>query len=100
MSTREFTRHRTDISVNFTMETMIGEHHHYLKNVGRGGLCFEALGRIQPGTNPRICTPFSDEPCNIGSKIAWCRKDRGGYYLMGVEFNESLSETAINKFEG
>lgn len=97
MQNRKFTRHPTDISIKFMMETMIGEHHHYLKDAGRGGLCFESHGWIQPGTNLRICIPFSDEPCNTGGKIAWCRKDDCGYYLMGVEFNKSVSETDIKK---
>ena len=96
MQTREFTRYPTDNLVKFTMETMIGEHHHHLKNAGRGGLCLEAHGWIQPGTNLRICIPFSSEPCNTSGKIAWCRKDHNGYYLVGVEFNKSISETAIN----
>ena len=99
MYTRNFTRYPTDISVKFTMEGMIGEHHAQLKNAGGGGLCFEAHGRIQPGTNLRICIPFSDEPCRTRGKLAWCRKDRNGYYLMGVKFIQSLSETAINKLE-
>ena len=79
------------------METMIGEHHHYLKNAGKGGLCFEANGWIQQGTNLQICIPFSDGPYKTYGKIVWCRKNDCGYYLMGVEFGESVSETAINK---
>jgi hypothetical protein len=97
MYTREVTRYPTDIAVKFTMETLIGEHHHYLKNAGRGGLCFEAHGWIQPGTNLRICIPFSDELCNTCGKIAWCRKDHDGYYLMGVKFEKCVRVNAINK---
>ena len=95
MNTRNFTRYPTDISVKFIIEGVIGEHHAQLKNAGGGGLCFEALGWIQPGTDLRICIPHSDEPCNTDGKLAWCRKDRNGYYLMGVKFNNSLSATAI-----
>lgn len=97
MYTREFARHSTDISIKFTMGTMIGEHHHYLKNAGKGGLCFEANGWIKQGTKLQICIPFSDEPYKTCGKIAWCRRGDCGYYLMGVKFEESVSETAINK---
>ncbi|MCB1758240.1 MAG: PilZ domain-containing protein [Gammaproteobacteria bacterium] len=95
MQLRQFERRSTDIPIRFKLQNMVGEHEHTLKNVSRGGLCFRACGWVSPGIDIQICIPFSDKPCNLGGRVAWCRKAEMGQYETGIIFNQELSQTAL-----
>ena len=99
MRIRQFERHPTDIPFKFKLNSMIGEHEHILKDISQGGLCFRALGGIHPGTSMCICIPFSQDPCRLSGKIAWCRKAEQGQYEMGIKFEQNMQTSALQQID-
>jgi len=99
MRIRQFERHPTDIPFKFKLNSMIGEHEHILKDISQGGLCFRALGGIPPGTSMCICIPFSQDPCRLSGKIAWCRKAEQGQYEMGIKFEQNMQTSALQQID-
>jgi len=97
MQERRFIRYASDIPIKFVVSNMVGEHHHLLKDAGCGGVCFHAGGWIEPGTDIKVCIPFSDEACNADGKVAWCRKDDKGLYLVGIAFDQRVGESAMRE---
>ena len=95
MQARKFTRFLTDAPISFTINGMIGEHQHYLKDSSQGGLCIKSLGCIKPGTQLNISIPFSDEIRSITGKITWCLPLDDAQYLLGVEFKDIVTQSAI-----
>ena len=101
MQARKFTRFLTDAPISFAINGMIGEHQHYLKDSSQGGLCIKSLGCIKPGTQLNISIPFSDEIRSITGKITWCLPLDDAQYLLGVEFKDIVTQSAIvTKFLG
>lgn len=72
MQAWKFTRYPSESPISFVIDSIIGKHQHYLKDVGQGGLCFYALGCIEPDIHLNISILFSNEPLNTSGKIAWC----------------------------
>ncbi len=101
MQARKFTRNPTDAPVSFTINGMIGEHQHYLKDLSQGGLCIKSHGCIRPGTQLHISVPFFNETRSIRCKITWCLPLDDAQYLLGVEFENITAQSAIvSKFLG
>ena len=97
MQARKFTRYPTDTSISFVLDNMIGEHQLYLKDASQGGLCFNARGCIQLGTHLDIKMPVSDEELNAGGKITWCHPSDNGQCQLGIEFENLIKLSAIEK---
>ena len=97
MQKRRFLRFPSDIPIRCQISSMIGEHHHLLKDAGCGGLCFHASGWIEPGTRIKVCIPGSDAPCRASGKVAWCRKDEQGRFLMGIAFDHRIRRSDIRQ---
>jgi len=97
MERRRFTRYPSDIPIEFQAENMLGFHHHMLRDAGCGGLSFHAAGWIAPNTRLRICIPFGNSACNAWGKVAWCRKDSKGQFLVGIEFAQRVAAASIGQ---
>ncbi len=97
MQPRKYTRFPTDIPIKFSSGNMIGEHQVCLQNAGRGGLCLRGAGWLEPGTIINICIPFSDEPCKTSGRIAWCQPGQRGRYLVGIQFEDVVNQSAIEE---
>ena len=101
MQARKFTRYLTDAPVSFTINGMIGEHRHYLKDSSQGGLCIKSHGCIKPDTQVNISVPLVNETRCIRGKITWCLPLDDAQYLLGVEFEDITTQSAIvSKFLG
>ena len=101
MQARKFTRYPTDAPISFEINGMLGEHQHYLKDSSQGGLCIKSLGCIKPGTRLSISVPFSDGSRSISGKIMWCLPLDDSQYLLGVEFENIVTQSAlVSKFLG
>ena len=97
MHARKFTRYPTDTSVTFVIDSIMGEHQLYLKDAGQGGLCFNARGCIKPGTHLDIKIPLNDKGFDTVGKITWCQPLETGQCQVGIEFDESLTLSIIEK---
>ena len=95
MQARKFTRYPTDAPISFEINGMLGEHQHYLKDSSQGGLCIKSLGCIKPGTQLRFSVPFSDGTRSISGKIMWSLSLDDVQYLLGVEFENTMTQSAI-----
>jgi len=99
MQERKFNRYPTDVAISFKIDGMAGRHYHYLKDASQGGLCFNALGCIKSGTQLDIRIPFSGEYCKAHGKIAWCQPLENAQCLLGIQFDNSVSQTAIDQID-
>lgn len=97
MQNRKFTRYPADIAISFKIDGMAGRHHHYLRDAGQGGLCFNALGCIKQGTHLDIRIPFSGEYCQTNGKIVWCQPLGNAQCQLGIEFEKNVLQTAIDQ---
>ena len=101
LQNRKFIRYPSDAPISFVINDMMGEHQHYLKDSSQGGLCIKSLGCLKPKTQLRIRVPFSDEIHYINGKVIWCLPLDDAQYLLGVEFDDILTQSAIvGKFLG
>jgi len=96
MQSRRFTRYPTNSTVSLVIDHMAGEHQLFLKDASRGGLCFNARGCINSGTHLDIKLPMS-VPFNTQGKITWCKPSDTGQCLVGIEFEEKLTLSTIEK---
>ena len=97
MQARKFTRYPIDTSISFAIDNMIGEHQLYLKDASRGGLCFNARGCIQLGTDLNVKMPAVDGLHETKAKITWCQPSENGQCRLGVEFEQKLALSEIEK---
>ncbi|MCW8932964.1 MAG: PilZ domain-containing protein [Gammaproteobacteria bacterium] len=97
MQARKFTRYPTDKSISFVIDNMLGEHQIYLKDASQGGLCFNAQGCIQLGTHLHITMPVSSEKHCTKGKVSWCHPSDNGQCQLGIEFEERLNLSTIEK---
>ena len=101
MQARKFTRYPIDAPISFVIDGMIGEHQHYLKDSSQGGLCIKSHGCIKPDTQLSIKVPFSSETSYISGKVSWCLPLDDSQYLLGVEFENIVTQSAlVTKFLG
>lgn len=56
-----------------------------LRNVGRGGLCFDTAVALDPGCAIRVTIPLLGEQYEADGLVAWCRA-AGSRYEVGVRF--------------
>jgi hypothetical protein len=78
---------------------MVGVHHHILKDIGYGGLCFHAGGRIKSSSSIKVRIPFPSKPFQVSGKITWCRKGDHGQYLVGISFDHMVEEPVIKRIQ-
>lgn len=97
MQARKFTRYPTDTSISFAIDNMIGEHKLYLKDAGQGGLCFNARGCIKLGTHLDIKILSSEQVMKTKGKITWCHPSDNGQCQLGIEFEDQLTLSTIEK---
>ncbi|MCP3852287.1 MAG: PilZ domain-containing protein [Gammaproteobacteria bacterium] len=96
MQSRKFTRYPTDFSVSLVIDHMAGKHQLFLKDASQGGLCLNARGCINCGTHLDIKFPTS-KPFNTQGKITWCKPSDTGQCLVGIEFEEKLALSTIER---
>lgn len=56
-----------------------------LRNVGRGGLCFDSAVALDPGSAIRLTIPLLGVQYEAEGLVAWCRA-AGSRYEVGVRF--------------
>lgn len=99
---RRFIRHPSDIPIAFSMRS-IGEepsgiHGKKLRDVGRGGLCFNTDNPLKIGSAIHIEIPIQEVPFEADGTIAWCRTEGEGY-AVGVQFNEPSTHFSVRMIE-
>ena len=86
MYSRKHIRKTSDMPFFFVTNVMMGHHICYLKDIGRGGLCFISRGYLKPETQLQVNIPVAEKTLSVIGKVSWCHSDNNGIYHLGVEF--------------
>ncbi|MTW22191.1 PilZ domain-containing protein [Allochromatium palmeri] len=82
---RRFLRHPSDVPIRYSLREVVTDERDYLRNIGEGGLCFNARLAIQPGTRIHIQIPIADPVFEADGIVAWCDR-HGAIFEVGVRF--------------
>ena len=69
-----------------------------LRNVGRGGLCFDSAVALDPGCAIRLTIPLLGEQYEADAVVAWCRCVGSGYEI-GVRFLSRQDRFSVRMVE-
>ena len=95
---REFIRHPADIPIECQITRQHSGRRGRLKNIGQGGLCFEAARAFQCGCVIRIIIPVREPPFETTGTIVWCRLVNS-HYDVGVQFADANTEFSVRMIE-
>jgi hypothetical protein len=85
---RKFTRHSTDLPIAVHFEELVASESSYLNNISEGGLSFNAMVPVDPGSVLHIRIPLNKPVFDFAGRVVWCTK-KGLEYAVGVEFVSS-----------
>lgn len=69
-----------------------------LRDVSRGGLCFNANYPVRKGTQIHIEIAIKSPPYRADGTVAWCRPE-GDHFAVGVHFNEPSTRYSVRMVE-
>jgi hypothetical protein len=81
---RSFIRHPTDIPIEILLDKETCEREP-LRNVSRGGLCFQYPHAAPVGGNILVRIALTTPPFEACCRVSWCQAD-GNAWQVGVEF--------------
>ncbi|MCF6336966.1 MAG: PilZ domain-containing protein [Gammaproteobacteria bacterium] len=82
---RSFTRHPSNVPVDFQLEELVTDGGDYLKNVSQGGLAFHSTVTLKPGTTIRIKIPLVSPVFQAIGKVTWCHPLQNTFEI-GIQF--------------
>ncbi|WP_075186713.1 PilZ domain-containing protein [Teredinibacter haidensis] len=105
---RQFIRHPSDIPISYCLgearkAVLSVEAREFfasdrLRDVSRGGLCFNADCPVRKGTPIHIEIAIEDPPYKAEGMVAWCRPE-GDHFAVGVQFNEPSTRFSVRMVE-
>lgn len=105
---RQYIRHPSDIPIAYclgraqlVLDTKVDNSFFAsdrLRDVSRGGLCFNADCLVRKGTPIHIEIAIKSPPYRADGTVAWC-KPEGNHFAVGVEFNEPSTRYSIRMVE-
>jgi hypothetical protein len=81
---RSYIRHPTDIPIEILLDHEICKRES-LRNVSRGGLCFQYPEAAPVGSNILVRIALTTPPFEACCRVSWCQAD-GSRWQVGVEF--------------
>lgn len=82
---RQHPRYEAQLPVAFTLGEVVSSESVYLNNISEGGLAFNAMVPLEPGTVIMLHLPVSRPVFRTPGRVVWCRK-MALQYAVGVEF--------------
>lgn len=104
---RQYIRHPSDIPISYCLGKPVSsrpmEPHEFfasdrLRDVSRGGLCFNAECPVRKGTPIHIEIAIHNPPYEADGTVAWCRPE-GDHFAVGVQFNEPSTRFSVRMVE-
>ncbi len=95
---RKHPRYPTSLPVAFTLGEVVASESAYLNNISVGGVSFNSMVELDPGTVIMLHFPVSKPIFRTPGRVAWCRKI-AFQYNVGVEFidvDEKFRERMVN----
>jgi hypothetical protein len=78
-------RYPSALPVAFTLGEVVASESVYLNNISAGGMAFDSMVELAPGTVIMLHLPPSRPVFRIPARVVWCRK-MSLQYAVGVEF--------------
>ncbi len=82
---RKAPRYDGEIPVAYTLGEVVASESAYLSNISAGGISFEAMVELDPGTVILLQLPVSHPQFSTPGRVIWCRKV-AFQYEVGIEF--------------
>jgi hypothetical protein len=82
---RRHPRYAAELPVAFTLGEVVASESAYLSNISSGGLSFNSMVALEPGTVIMLHLPPSKPVFRTPARVVWCRK-MNFQYAVGVEF--------------
>jgi hypothetical protein len=94
---RRFIRHPSDIPIAYSLGEA-NAHAERLKDVSRGGLCFNANHPMEIGSTIDIEINLDEVPFEAKGTVAWCRREKD-VYSVGIEFSDTSTNFSVRMVE-
>jgi hypothetical protein len=85
---RKYIRHPASVPINIAIDPATDSSAANLKNISAGGLAFQLLEAVPPGSQLTISMPQIWPDYSARGTVAWCRESNAGFEA-GVQFVES-----------
>ena len=95
---RQFIRHPSDISIEYSLGEVVAYEKEYLKNISHGGLCFSSKIRMKKGAVIHIKIPIRNPVFEVDGVVAWCRESDQCYEI-GISFCDEKTEFGVRMTE-
>ena len=82
---RKHPRYPASLPVTVTLGEVVASESAYLNNISVGGVSFNSMVKLDPGTVIMLHFPVSKPVFHTPGRVAWCRQS-GFQHLVGVEF--------------
>jgi hypothetical protein len=95
---RKHPRYPASLPVAFTLGEVVASESAYLNNISAGGVSFNSMVELDPGTVIMLHFPVSKPVFRAPGRVAWCRK-MAFQYSVGVEFvdvDQDFRERMVN----
>ncbi|WNO09838.1 PilZ domain-containing protein [Teredinibacter sp. KSP-S5-2] len=94
---RRYIRHPSGIPIRYCLEESEGKAER-LKDVSRGGLCFNSECPLRAGAHIRIEIPVDTSDYRADGQVAWCHQE-GDHYAVGVKFEDTSTQYSVRMVE-
>lgn len=88
---RKAPRYPGEIPVAFTLGEVVASESAYLNNISAGGISFDSMATLAPGTVILLQLPVNKPQFSTPSRVIWCRKV-AFQHEVGVEFLNTDTE--------
>ena len=88
---RKTPRYPGEIPVAFTLGEVVASESAYLNNISAGGISFDSMVALDPGTVIMLQMPVSKPLFNTPGRVIWCQKV-AFQHEVGVEFLNNDAE--------
>lgn len=95
---RRYLRHPTGMPIHFVLSGDLPVCREYLRNVSEGGLCFQAVIPVEPGSCLEVRIPVGDRLFEAMTIVQWCRTV-GQAFEVGVQFVDADDQYAARLVE-
>lgn len=95
---RQYLRHPSDVPIAYRLGEVVANRSHYLRNIGKGGLCFSSRIAIALGAHIHIEIPIAEPVFKADGIVVWCEPADDDFEV-GVRFEGVDSDYGLRMVE-
>jgi hypothetical protein len=96
--TRRFIRHPSGIPIHFSVEKSEEFNASPLRDISRGGVCFESHQALRIGSRIQLEIPVKNPSFLTVGRVAWCLEE-GNHFAVGVAFDSASEQFSVRMVE-